>query len=261
MEGSEENNTAGLQRRQSTTADYFEATKEQLIAAGICEPAWFPVQLVPEVCRDGRPKIGNNGRQRYKRTYVIDGREPETILTHRPCQDGERWLVQIAIGAAEQRRREEAEAEEWKQRNAKYEAGKREREKQDALAREAAEPIVRQLRARYPGLAHIEGEIRTLDWKLDRTLRQELTFYARSVEVLIRYGLVTEEMLSTPDKGGWRSGDLREGGSFFLQQATDRRGEYWYVRLWTCESPRERKNFPVSDARRVLSDIMTRANQ
>lgn len=251
MEGSDKT-TAEVQRWQSTGADYYAGTKEQLIAAGICKACWFPAKLILEICRDGTPKIGNGGKQRTQRTYVVEGREPETILTHRRCADGsEKWTVQVAVGDVERKRRKEVEREAHDARIAEANERDRERKKEKLRALRAALPTVYSLRERYPELSSVQGEVITNE---DGTRRQCLQFYARSLDVLVRYGLVTDEMLAAEDKGGYRCEDLRDGRSFFLNQP-ENPGTYWYVGIWTSETTRERKHFPLTEARRVLKQI------
>lgn len=245
---SKETTAAGINRWQDTQADYFSGTKHELIGARICKAAWFPKELEPEWKKNGEPYLGNNGKQRLKRTYAASGR-PDVELWHRRDAQGEEfWIVRIAVDGAEATRRSQAEHERQKQSAREDAERRRMREEEQARNRQAAAPTVRRLLTRYPELFCIDGEILTRE---DGTRRQELTFYGRNLEVLTRYGLVTAEMLATATDAHSGSGHLHDGRSFFLYLSKD----YYSVRLWTEDSPRERKHFPVTEARAVLKAI------
>lgn len=238
---------ADLHRGSDTACDYYAGTKAQLVASGLCKAEWFPTKLIPEFCKDGRPKLGNGGRQRFKRVYEVEGSNPAITLTHRIDADKrEYWWVRIDTTDAEQEKREAVE-------NAKLDEQRRELEeaqRQRAAASAAASPIVLRLRARYPGIL-ISGSVS----KHEDGLFQSLSFQAEDLEVLQRLGLVTSEMLDKiHDQQGWYSGKLRDGRSFFVRQGND----YCDITLHTSEFPRERKNFPVTEARRVLKMIAAR---
>lgn len=92
--------------------DQYTGTKQALIAAGIAQANWFPTKLVKAMRVDGKPYMGNNGKQRTQRRYWIEGITPETSITHRVNPDGQEvWIVAIA----NEQRREEAERQhqEW----------------------------------------------------------------------------------------------------------------------------------------------------
>ena len=236
---------ADLHRGSDTSADYYAGTTAQLVAAGLCKAEWFPKKLTPEFCVDGRPKLGNSGKQRVKRVYPVEGSNPAITLTHRiDAEKQEYWWVQICATDAERAKREAARHAEWEEQQGRVEKAQRERE----AARCAAAPMVSQLRRRYPSLA-VGGSIE----KRDEGLFQSLDFRARDLATLQHLGLVTPEMLDQRhNKGDWYSGDLRNGGGFFLSKngSSD-----WILTLHTPEVARERKHFPVTEARRVLKAI------
>lgn len=102
---------------KTTRGDYYTATKQELIAAGICRAEWFPAKLIRQVKRDGTPYMGNNGRQRTKRVYTVEGRSPAITLTHRRSPDGvEYWIVHVEITEEESRRRYQEHEREEKER-------------------------------------------------------------------------------------------------------------------------------------------------
>ncbi len=238
-------------------ADFYNGTQEELVAAGVCKRNWFPEALIPEFCKDGRPKIGNNGRQRYKRTYCVENSSPAVELWHRRDSFGhEFWIVRIEVTKQEAARRQTDSNREAETQAREDEKRCREREEQTARAKEAARPVVSQLRKRYPDLILIEGEIHTCD---DGNRVQSLTFYARSLEALRRHDLLTEEILSVPLENNNSFGEIKGGGSFFFFSGSDARGAYWYITLRTQETLRERKCFPVTEARGLLKSIAARA--
>jgi hypothetical protein len=101
-------------RTEEICNDVYRGTRAALIAAKICRPEWFPAKLLPDMRRDGKPCMGKNGKPRMRRTYVVEGRKPETILTHRVDRDGvEFWLVHVRVSDDEEARRGEAQKQKW----------------------------------------------------------------------------------------------------------------------------------------------------
>ncbi len=243
---------ADLHRESDTSANYYAGTKAQLVAAGLCKAEWFPKVLTLEFCKDGRPKLGNSGRQRVKRVYPVEGSDPVITLTHRTDPEKrEYWWVRILVSDAEREKREAALHAAREEEQGRLEAADRKREANREAERYAAEPIVSQLRSRYPGLL-IRGSVSGSDGEII----QSLTFHAPDLATLQRSGLVTPEMLDERNRksgGDWYSGDLPDGRGFFISKngsASD-----WFVALHTHEVTRYRKRIPVTEARRVLKEI------
>lgn len=237
---------ADLHRESHTDADCYAGTKAQLVAASLCKAEWFPKELTLEFCKDGRPKLGNSGKQRRTRVYPVDGSDPAVTLTHRTdAEKREYWWVSIAVTEAERLKREAARHAKQEEEQRRYEEVRRERRAQEA----AAAPLVAQLRKRYPSL-RISGSVE----RRDNALFQRLTFIARDVATLQRLGLVTSEMLDEHHRNGdWYTDNSRTGDGFVVGKNGS--AEEWMVTLHTSEAIRERKNFPVADARRVLRKI------
>jgi hypothetical protein len=110
--------------------DTYTGTKQALISAGIAKAEWFPRRLVGAVRVDGKPYMANNGKQRTKRTFDIDGGK----LNHRPTLDGELWIVLI------ENERSRAEAEERKDERRQMMRRYATRRKQKAALAEYVEP-------------------------------------------------------------------------------------------------------------------------
>lgn len=105
----------GIKFEECYTWDEYRGSKANLIAAGICKASWFPKKLVAQVRGDGKPYLGNNGKQRRRRTYPVDGVIPETTVTQRLTADGEEiWIIRVdnpKRRAEQERRRKEWEEE------------------------------------------------------------------------------------------------------------------------------------------------------
>lgn len=241
-----------------TRTDYFAGTKRELIDAGICKAGWFPKRLVAEVRRDGEPYLANNGKQRVKRTYVVEGHTPETTLTHRYDASGrETWVVSIAVTNRGRAAREAAHRKKLQRESNERRRQHEETLRQRALEEEAAAPVIARLRARYPFIRDIRGSIRDIRgsdrWTARGIRRQTITFLA-PLEALVRAGLFTEEMRAKrPPDCDYFHGDLALGESFFASQNGDSRD--WVLTLHTDDSIPERKHFPVTEARQLLRQI------
>jgi hypothetical protein len=236
-----------VSEHKDVNGNFYTGTRKALIAAKICQPEWFPRKLE----RDARIPT------RTKRSYRVEGAKLETILTHRRNGEGvEYWVVRVALTEQERARREAAQKAEWAEQQRSVEEAERRRE----LEKEAAAPIVSELRRRYSTLPFITGAIaKTEDGKRQN---QSVEFYARDLDSLKRYGLVTEKMLDERYKSkhheNWFSGDLPNGESFFLHEEGNAKASYWMLIMHSYECPRERKNFPVTEARKVLKQIAAR---
>lgn len=154
--GNRSSNNPEVNRWQDSRGDYFSGTKEALIAAKICDPEWFPAKLLPKLRRDGRPHM-IFGKPRMRRTYVVEGRESPTTLTHRLDAYGtEQWVVTVATSLEERSRREEERRRYSEERRRKWDEihGKSEAEREreeEAERRKRFEAIMRTLPPLVPG--------------------------------------------------------------------------------------------------------------
>lgn len=128
---------------QDTRGDYYTGTKKALIAAGICKANWFPRALEPDFRKDGRPARGNNGKQRMRRTYVVEGRSPETSLHHKVDAYGnELWTVCVEITAKEKARREEVQQSERHESQRKREEWLKQLERERSQRKQTTQPAI-----------------------------------------------------------------------------------------------------------------------
>jgi hypothetical protein len=105
--------TQEIERWQDWEWDCYQGTKDALIAAGI-KAEWFPSALVPELRKDGSPRLAHHGKAsgktRTKRTYEFPG----GTIRHSIDKHGtEIWTVRVAVSAAEAKRREEEARRRW----------------------------------------------------------------------------------------------------------------------------------------------------
>lgn len=249
--------TTSLKSGSDTGADYYKGTKEQLVSAGVCKREWFPRKLLPEFCKDGRPKIGNSGHQRFKRTYAVHDQQPEIVLTHRTDSEGrEYWVVRKAVAENESLKRKAEQKAEWAAQQQRVDEAQR----RQALEAQAAQPIVSQLWRRYPDLLQIQGSVSKGE---NGTRSQVLSFYSRDIETLKRMDLVTDGMLDDRCKekhfDNWFSGNLPNGDRFSLRETETQNSKYWTLNLYMSDSVRERKHFPMAEARNLLKLIAARS--
>ena len=196
--------TTELHRWQSATADFIRGTKNQLIAAGICKARWFPKKLELKWHKDGRPYMGNNGRQCVRRTYVVEDQEPETMLMFKLDALGVKlWTVQIAVDEDERRRREQALEEGEEERIRRLEqrdVREQERAEEGEQEREQQDRDIADLKRRLPPL---DGELSEGEREHLRVLR---ALNDESWESLVRW---CEHLLLADAKEGTLDQELR----------------------------------------------------
>jgi hypothetical protein len=226
--------TPGIAYSKQVEADYYTGTQRALIACGICKPAWFPA------------KLGKDHMGRTKRTYTVEGHKPEITLRHRKDSRGRiYWEVQMGLSDVERRRRLDERDAEWRRQERETEK----RQQEDARGRNELRPVVAALEARYRGVRILDASYSNTN---DPDRQQNLTYYA-PLEVLKRYGLITEAMLV--NVGEFRVNSI--GDSFRLAE-DERRSGCWILHVYTGSAPRgpmALKGISVAEAKRELRRI------
>lgn len=202
-------------------ADYYIGPREALIAQRLAKAAWFPE----------KPVLYRNGK--LKRGFHISDPAHEAEIHLRDHRRGV-WSVTIPVAKTERERREADHEREQTKRMV------RENEHAQFLG-----PVVKKLRARYAGVRIVDARFCTT-W--DGDLRQ-IVRYQASLDLLKRYGLVTEAMLDE----GRRTTDL--GHDFLIyydRWDSQSRPGCWDLEIFTGAVPYDPKRFSTRIAAALL---------
>jgi hypothetical protein len=207
MKGSN-NSNAKVHHWQDTRTDYFSGTREALVAEGVCKLEWFPEKLLPALRKDGQPHK-RWGRESLRRTYVVEGRNPETILQHKLDAFGEeQWLVRIAVSEAEteSRQAEERRKEEERDRHLtqqERDTQRIENTRRDEEERARLEQLSLNLRSLPPFVPGSMSESEKHHMRIVRGLDENSREYIFEI---------TERLLSRPLTENQGLGDQRRAG-------------------------------------------------